>query len=399
MVTKKKNRQRDTVSARYLPLLGPKYDLEGRLSKFAAKSSESKGRTKPISPDLTRTEYERDADRISFCLAFRRLKHKTQVFYIPHNDHICTRMDHALQVASISNTICKYLDLNVDLANAIALGHDLGHPPFGHAGEEALNEVCQQRGSGDFMHEAHSLRIVETMPELHGETLNLTYEVRDGIVCHCGERYDQILKPQKNKDVTLIDTSAAHVQRPYTLEGCVVRYADRVAYLAADLQDALELKIIGMDDIPLEVRSHLGIDSGEIIGKLTQDIIIKSKDNNYIATSDSIFKSMELLYKFSVEHIYNCKLITEQKPLVKKIILELFDKFATVFRDTHGGKDKESRRKYESEQYRVFFEFLDSLGNSNLSPDEILLSYIAGMTDKFAFETHRQIFYEPIGKF
>ena len=117
-----------------------------------------------------------------------------------------------------------------------------------------------------------------------------------------------------------------------------------------------------------------------------------------ITTSDSIFKSIELLYIFSVEHIYNCKLITQQKPLVKKIILELFDRFAIVFGDTHGGKDKESKRKYHGEQYVVFFKFLDNLGISNLSPDEILLSYIAGMTDKFALETHRHTFYEPVAK-
>jgi dGTPase len=242
-----------------------RYVTKRFLSDFATRDEDCKGRISPLSPDPMRGPFERDCQRILYSDAFKRLKRKTQVFYDPENDHICTRSDHTLQVASIAETICIDLGLNIDLARAIAYGHDLGHAPFGHTGEEALNELCIEKGLGTFMHEANSLRVVDKMRELHGDTLNLTHEVRDGIVCHWGEEHEQVIIPQREKDVTLVDTDAARLQRPYTLEGCVVRYADRISYLAADLQDALELRIIRKRDIPDEVRKCLGVDTGQML--------------------------------------------------------------------------------------------------------------------------------------
>lgn len=375
--------------------LGLKYEFERSLSPFAARSEHSKGRAKPISPDPARTEYERDYHRILYSLAFRRLRHKTQVFYAPKNDHICTRMDHSLQVASISDTLCRLLNINADLANAIALGHDLGHGPFGHTGEEVLSNLCHEKGLGDFLHEAHSLRIVDTMKELHGETLNLTYEVRDGIVCHCGEIFDHTLMPDRQKDVTQVDASAAREQRPYTLEGCVVRYADRIAYLAADLQDALELKIIRKKDIPQSVKMHLGTDTGEIIGKVTEDIYTLSRGNDYIATSKTIFDSMEELHRFSIERIYNCDLIVSWKHRAQKIIRDMFDEFHAVLMVTRNGKDKRSRSQYKTEAHRVFFQFIDSMKyDQNERPEQIVLDFVTGMTDNFALKCFAEIFLE-----
>ena len=197
------------------------YPCEGQLSELAWRSKNSKGRLTEVSDDPRRCPYERDYHRVLYSLAFRRLRNKTQVFYNPANDHLCTRMEHSLQVAAIASTICERLKLHGCLARAIAIGHDLGHPPYGHTGEAALDELSQEKGLGRFFHEAHSLRVTDMMRELHGEKLNLTHEVRDGIVCHCGEVSDIILEPARGRsqDINNISESTARVEKPYTLEG------------------------------------------------------------------------------------------------------------------------------------------------------------------------------------
>lgn len=371
-----------------------KYEAERRmLSAFAARSEATRGRRKTISPDRTRTEYERDYHRILFSLAFSRLRHKTQVFCIPANDHICTRMEHALHVASISATVCWHLGLNVDLANAIALGHDLGHAPFGHSGEQVLNEVCRTRGLSGFMHEAHSLRVVDVMKELNGAELNLTYEVRDGIVCHLGEDYSRTLVPERERDVTLVGTDMARRCKPSTLEGCVVRYVDRVAYLARDLQDALELGILQKKDMPKEVKRYLGTDAGEIIGRLTSDIILESKGHDSVAVSEEAFGCMREFYQFSVDRIYNCDVLQRQRERAKKIIADLFDQFLDVFQGTVRGREAKLRAKYQEPTYRNLFEFVARMNYSEEEPpQQIILDFMAGMTDIFALRSYNEIF-------
>ena len=371
-----------------------RYVTKRFLSVFATRDEDCKGRIRPISPDPTmRGPFERDYQRILYSDAFKRLKRKTQVFYAPENDHICTRSDHTLQVASIAETICIELSLNIDLARAIANGHDLGHAPFGHTGEEALNELCVEKGLGTFMHEANSLRVVDKMKELHGDTLNLTYEVRDGIVCHCGEEHEQAITPQREKDVTLVDADAARVQRPYTLEGCVVRYADRIAYLAADLQDALELRIIRKKDMPSNVRMHLGRDTGQIIGKVMKDIIGESLGNDYIATSGRIFDSLEELYQFSAERIYHSGVIMQVKEAAKDKIRKLFDEFLQAFNNTDRASDRTLTRRYQRRCHQEFFKFvkMTNYGYSE-SPEQIVLDYISRMTDNFVNHCYEDIF-------
>src|SRR4030042_331367 len=268
----------------------PYQEYEQGLSEFASRSENCAGRPGTLTDDPWRSPWERDYHRILYSDAFKILKHKTQVFYLPENDHICTRMDHSLQVASLSDTLCKYLKINSYLALAIAVGHDLGHAPFGHTGEDALNDISVEAGLGTFSHEANALRVINLMKELHGESLFLTYEVQDGIVCHYGEQFDSVLIPDNNKDMTKISPDSAHKQYPGTLEGCVVRYMDRVAYLAADLQDAKELGIVKKSQVPLVVRRVLGEDTGEIVGHVVEDIIRESSGKNFIASSDGIFK-------------------------------------------------------------------------------------------------------------
>jgi dGTPase len=325
--------------------------------------------------------------------AFKRLKRKTQVFYAPENDHICTRLDHTLQVASIAETICIELGLNIDLAKAIAYGHDLGHAPFGHTGEEALDELCVEKGLGNFMHESNSLRVVDKMKELHGDILNLTYEVRDGIVCHCGEKHEQMTTPQREKDVILVDANAARVQRPYTLEGCVVRYADRIAYLAADLKDALELGVIRRKDIPSNVRMHLGVDTGQIIGKVMKDIVGESLGNDYIATSGRIFNSLEELYQFSAERIYCSDVIMQFKEKAKKRLRELFHEFLQALNNTDRVRNKVLMRRYQRRYHQEFFRFVKMMKyDDSESPEQIVLDYISGMTDNFVENCYNDLF-------
>ena len=379
-------------SATYLPL-SHKYDVDKQLCEYASKNADAIRPPGQLSPDQSRTEYERDYHRILFSLAFRRLRHKTQVFYAPRNDHICSRMEHSLQVASISDTVCRNLRLNMDLAMAIALGHDLGHAPFGHTDEEALEELCQTERLEPFTHEAHSLRIVDTMRELHGEQLKLTYQVRDGIVCHCGEQYDRILEPDKTKDIKAVDATAARKQKPYTMEGCVVRYVDRIAYLPVDLQDALELGIVRQQQIPKNVARMFGRDSGEMIGRITDDLITSSLGKPYIHTSVAIFDCICELYNFSKQHIYTCRHLAKQKERAKKVIAELFHEFRRIFEDTDRGQDKGRRRNHEGEAYRIFFEFVDTMQYDEHTPAaQVSLDYVAGMTDNFALNSYQEIF-------
>jgi len=189
------------------------------LSRYAKKSTESTGRKYDITPDPDRTVFERDIHRILHSWPFRRLRNKTQVFYAPKNDHICTRLEHALHVSSISKTICKRLRLNCNLAEAISLSHDLGHPPFGHIGEDVLKWIHKKHHLPVFKHEGQSLRIIDRFKH-NGQTLNLTYEVRDGVVCHCGEKFRAKIRPNRGKDIKLVEPSVARRQNPATLEAC-----------------------------------------------------------------------------------------------------------------------------------------------------------------------------------
>jgi dGTPase len=230
---------------------------EDRLSQHAKKSSESLGRKFPMKRDPFRLEFARDETRILHSPPFRRLKHKTQVFLSPDNDHICTRMEHVLHVSSIASVIGRCLKLNTDLVNAIAKGHDLGHPPFGHAGERTLDMLLvRQRIKAGFKHEIHGLRVVDKLTNL-GAGLNLTYEVRDGIVTHCGESFERVVAPDRKRDIRAIEAIEDRDCLPSTLEGCLVRLVDRIAYLGRDLEDAIKAGIVRKTDVPQSIVKNL----------------------------------------------------------------------------------------------------------------------------------------------
>ncbi len=255
-----------------------------------------------------RGEYYRDTTAIIHSSAFRRLKHKTQVFFSPSNDHICTRMEHVLHVASIASAICRGLGLDNELAWAIGMGHDLGHTPFGHVGERILAGFMEADGAGHFEHEVNSLRVVDFLAD-KGRGLNLTYAVRDGIVTHCGESFIQSLRPQAViKDFSGITTRNGLV--PSTWEAAVVRFSDSIAYLGRDFEDAVRLSIVTKDMLPERVVRILGNTNGHIIDTLVTNIIETSDDVQGISFSDEVFSAVEEMKAFNYEYIYKSPVLS-----------------------------------------------------------------------------------------
>ena len=309
------------------------------LSKYSAKSSLSKGRVTDEDACPIRTSYQRDRDRIIHCKSFRRLMHKTQVFISPESDHYRTRLTHSIEVSQVAKTIAKALRLNEDLADAIALGHDLGHTPFGHAGERALNDVC----SIDFKHAEQSVRIVECL-EKSGKGLNLTYEVKNGILCHT------------NKDAD-------------TLEGKVVKYSDKIAYLNHDIDDAMRAKVLHPEDIPWDITYILGRDKTQRMTKLITSLIENSSED--IMMDSEVMKAYIQLREFMFEAVY---LNSKSKPEEGKsmdIVKKLFEYFIT------------NPNKLPSS----YFDIANVDGK-----ERAVCDYVSGMSDRYAIKTFENIF-------
>ena len=349
-------------------------------------------RTHPHTPDV-RDEYFRDQTKIIHSLPFRRLKHKTQVFFAPDNDHICTRIEHVLHVATIAASICRGLnksgnwDLNQDLAYAIGLGHDIGHAPFGHEGERAIAACIAPK---TFLHEINSYRVVEHLANC-GEGLNLTFAVKDGIICHCGEDFatNQLRPAQKPNDLEKI---TGRNQMPSTYEGCIVRLADKIAYLGRDIEDAIKAKLITKTDIPQAVQRELGTNNGEIISTLSLDLIHHSADKDYIGFSPEKFELISCLRTFNYEHIYHNAQMRQRKETIDRRIADLFDYLHTLF-DRYGfdftAYDKEGKQTA-----RAFANYIRSMRRVYTQPsqrDEIIVDYIAGMTDSYALSVMEDV--------
>lgn len=312
------------------------------LSPYAALSRESKGRMRDEPQCDIRPVFQRDRDRILHCKAFRRLKQKTQVFLLPSGDHYRTRLTHTLEVSQNARTIAKALRLNEDLAEAIALGHDLGHTPFGHAGERALNTVYH------FSHNKQSLRVVDCI-EKQGRGLNLTWEVRDGILNH---------------------QTAGH---PHTLEGQVVRISDKLAYIYHDMDDAIRGGILTEEDIPADIRSILGNSCKERLNKLIHDVITSSMDCSRITMSPGVEKAMADLRAFMFENVYlNPKAKGEENKAVH-MIEQLFD-------------------YYMKHPEALPDQFVYALEHTDISREQVVCDHIAGMTDSYAVEKFKDYF-------
>lgn len=368
---------------------------EEKLSPFAKKSSESLGRCFPIKRDPFRLEFARDETRILHSPPFRRLKHKTQVFLSPHNDHICTRMEHVLHVSSIASVIGRCLNLNTDLINAIAKAHDLGHPPFGHAGERILDELLKARDARDgFQHEVHGLRVVDKLTN-YGDGLNLTYEVRDGIITHCGERFERVVAPDRKRDLLALDSITERSYYPATLEGCLVRLVDRIAYLGRDLEDAIKAELIKKHDIPTEIVKNLGTENGKIIGSFVNDTIAASVDKDAIGMSEEVFNYMNILKEFNYTHIYLHPNVDRKSRKAVRIIEILFEELERILEKSERGKDHSYRTSLvrEAPVIETFFNFIKNTNYSDKTPSwRIVTDYIAGMTDVFAERTFMQLF-------
>ena len=319
---------------------------EAFLSPHACRSSQSRGRQRPEEECSVRTPFERDIDRIVYSKAFRRLKHKTQVFLQPEGDHYRTRMTHTLEVSRIARTIARALSLNEDLTEAIALGHDLGHTPFGHAGERALNAMMP----GGFAHYQQSVRVVERL-EKNGEGLNLTWEVRNGILCHTK------------------GTAAA------TLEGQVVRLADHIAYINHDIEDALRGGIIYPMDIPLEISAVLGFTHGARIDCLVKDAIQASQGQTEIRQTPEVGEAMLALKDFMFANVYTNPLAKGEEGKAQDMLKMLF---------TYYQKDPD--------QLPADFQSI----RMEEGVERAVCDYIAGMTDPFAVQKFEELFI-PMG--
>lgn len=368
---------------------------EERLSPFAKKSSESLGRKYPITRDPFRLEFARDETRILHSPPFRRLKHKSQVFLSPDNDHICTRMEHVLHVSSIASVIGRCLNLNIDLINAIAKAHDLGHPPFGHSGERVLNQLLIKEGCPEgFKHEMHGLRVVDKLTN-YGSGLNLTYEVRDGIVTHCGEKFEKRVVPDRERDLYGLEQISDRTFNPATLEGCLVRMVDRIAYLGRDLEDGIKAGIVKKSDVPRDIARELGTENGKIIGKLVNDSIANSIDKDAIILSSEIFELMKHLKEFNYEKIYQHTEVERKARMTARMLEALFYESIHILRITERGNDVKRAAAIigNASSTQILFDFIKNTNYNEETPEwRIVADYIAGMTDLFAQRSYSQLF-------
>jgi len=316
---------------------------EEHLSPFAAKSRNSKGRQRAEEECDIRPVFQRDRDRIIHCKAFRRLKDKTQVFLTPEGDHYRTRLTHTLEVSQNARTIAKALNLNEELVEAIALGHDLGHTPFGHAGERALNRVSPL----GFDHSEQSVRTVDRL-EKDGQGLNLTYEVRDGILNH--------------------QTSG----RPHTLEGKIVRLSDKIAYIHHDMDDAVRAGILTEMDVPADIRAVIGSSAGERLDCFIHDIVTNSMDKNDIIMSEAVAKAMKDIRQFMFEEVYTNPLAKAEENKAEVLMETLYHYYMKHVDDLPE-------------------EFLKLLSEGE-PRERVVCDYVGAMSDRFAIALYNDIF-------
>ncbi len=374
--------------------------------------------------DDIRSDFFRDYTRILHCTAYRRLKHKTQVFFATKNDHICTRIEHVNHVTSVSYNIANFLGLNTELTNAIAVGHDLGHAPFGHQGEIVLKKIVGEKKIDiNFWHEKNSLRIIdktETIEDPQGcqRNLNLTYAVRDGIVCHCGEIDQNGLVP-RDQSIDLNTINKPNEYLPYTWEGCVVKIADKISYLGRDIEDALALRILDRSQLRelVNIRKKTGrktikeINNTVLIHDFIVEICRHSTPEKGIMLSDSGIEMMNSLKEFNYKNIYLHKRLNVYKKYADLIIRSIFDVLYGFF-DADGTVGKIDKYKNIYPRLTHFFKsWLIKFGSpdarekkTNLFKNEILYDiskekdyiqaitdFVSGMTDAFAIKMFEEL--------
>ena len=365
-----------------------------------------------------RSDFERDYTRIIHSTAFRRLKHKTQVFFSPENDHICTRIEHVMHVDSISYTIANYLGLNTQLTKAISVAHDLGHSPFGHSGEKILSKISEQDLGCTFWHEKNGLDFVDYIELLEDnqkylQNLNLTYAVRDGSISHCGEIDENGLKPRK-EFIDLSTYSYPNEYAPYTWEACVVKISDKISYIGRDIEDAITLGILDnhLDDLyklihNADVKNE--INNTIIINYLVSDLCENSSPEKGLCFSDEAFSLLNQIKQFNYDNIYNSNRILPSNRYFELVISEIYN----TLKNTYDGNNTLNNLNVLSKSFpklsKSFISFINNyydFGNrDNLrlknkvifnieNPNDYykcILYYISGMTDNFAIEIYNEI--------
>lgn len=364
-----------------------------------------------------RSDFERDYTRIIHSSAYRRLKHKTQVFFSPESDHICTRIEHVTHVESISYTIANYLGLNTELTKAISVAHDLGHSPFGHEGERLLSEISKRDLHCSFWHEKNGLNLVDSIDLLENsdrfkENLNLTYGVRDGIISHCGEIDENSLKP-RNDFIDLSSYSYPNQYAPYTWEGCVVKISDKISYIGRDIEDAITLGILEnhLEDLYelLQTSSNTPINNTVIINYLVNDLCKNSTPEIGLHFSDEAFSLMNKVKTFNYLNIYTNSRLKPSVRYFKLVINEIYDTLKSCFDGKNTINNIKSLSKISKKLSESFIGFVysyydygnrDELHlknkvlfdvNSEVDFYKCILFYISGMTDNFAIEIYNDI--------
>ena len=353
---------------------------EARLSPWACLSTHAlRLRDDPSSERGHRQHFSVDADRILHSLAYSRYIDKTQVFYLIKNDHITHRVLHVQFVSKIARTIGRLLGLNEDLIEAVSLGHDIGHSPFGHDGEQFLSELCQSHGIGRFLHNIQSVRALQSI-ERKGKGWNLTLQVLDGVLCHDGELHSQALEPRTGKDFeTLADElrlksmDPATDLRPMTLEGCVVRMADTISYIGRDMEDAIRLGVMAREEIPEDCSRVLGNTNGTIVYTLVEDLVSNSTDTPFVRFSTEVGEALKMLKHFNEERIYRSRKVKAQFDKVRLMFRLLFERH---LEDLETGNE-------DSAIYSEFLEGMSAHYREHTAPAGIVRDFIAGMTDEY----------------
>lgn len=364
-----------------------------------------------------RSEFERDYDRIIYCNAYRRLKHKTQVFFLPKNDHICTRIEHVNNVDATSYTIAKALGLNTTLTRAISISHDIGHSPFGHKGEQILNKICMENSLESFWHERNGLNFVDNIELLTNvnneeKNLNLTYAVRDGIISHCGEIDEISLKPRTE----FIDLEKDYIKlnqySPYTWEGCVVKISDKISYLGRDIEDAISMGILDSNlnelyDL-LEQPRSANLNNTNIIGDLIADLCINSSLEEGLKFSETTFEKIKRLKQFNYKYIYKHKCMKPSERYFSLVLNEIFNTLNECYDGINTLEKLNIEKPFYPKVIDTFIKWISCYWNIETDRSHLknkilynmndikdyqkaIITYISGMTDSYAIETYNDI--------
>jgi dGTPase len=358
-----------------------------RLSPLACLSADAaRMKDEPAVNAGHRQSFSIDADRILHSLAYSRYIDKTQVFYLIKNDHITHRVLHVQLVSKIGRTVGRLLRLNEDLIEAIALGHDIGHSPFGHDGEKFLSLLCEQHHIGPFLHNIQGVRFLQEI-ERKGRGWNLSLQVLDGIFSHDGEIHSQALKPRREKTFEVLGREMLRKSTeplcdiwPMSLEGCVVRMADSISYVGRDIEDAIRLGLIRRNSLPQSCTEVLGDSNGTIVYRLVEDLVANSLDKPYLCFSEMVGESLRQLKDFNQENIYRNPKVKAQTRKIRLMFELLFD---TYLRDLEKGMDS-------SDIYREFLEGMSPDYKDKTPPAGIVRDFIAGMTDEYFLEQCRK---------